>query len=105
MWDLCHPCLASYWWENLHRSASTHRAPTVSSPELIRWPQKGPSGGEYRERGFSRGCDLWLLAGGLGSEMALDLEERWHQKGNEMGLADSSVAISGSHTFQGVSAE
>lgn len=59
-------------------------------------------GGECRGRGFSRGYDLWLLAGGLGTEMALDLEERWHQKGNEMGLGDSFVAISGSHIFQGV---
>ena len=35
--------------------------------------------------GSSRVCDLWLLAVGLGTEVALDLEERWYQKGNEMG--------------------
>lgn len=77
----------------------------MSSPALVRGPRSGSWGGECRERGFSRGCDLWLLAEGLGSEMALDLEERWHQKGNEMGLGASFVAISGSHVFQGVSAE
>lgn len=49
---------------------------------------------------FHRGCDFWLLAGGLGSEMAPHPEERWHQKGNETGLGGSFVAISGSHIFQ-----
>lgn len=32
----------------------------------------------------SKDCDLSLLVVGLGSEMALDLEERWYQKGKEM---------------------
>lgn len=32
----------------------------------------------------SRDCDLSLLVVGRGSEMVLDLEERWHQAGKEM---------------------
>lgn len=41
--------------------------------------------GVQSERESSRGCGLRLLVVGLGSEMALYLEQGWFQMVNEMG--------------------
>lgn len=40
--------------------------------------------GVQSEMESSRGCGLWLLVVGLGSEMALNLEKGWYQMVNEM---------------------
>lgn len=64
-----------------------------------------------REWESSRGCALWLLVVGLGSEMALYLEKGWYQMVNEMGpwcspeAQGRDRATSEFHIFQGVTAE
>lgn len=59
--------------------------------------------GVQSERESSRGCGLWLLVVGLGSEMVLYLEKGWYQMVNEAQGRDR--ATSGFHIFQGVIAK
>lgn len=87
MWDLCHLVQVGILLVGEFMPFSKHTLSTYCVQLCAdQMALERPLGrGVQNKWGSSRGCDLWLLVVGLGSEMALDLEERWYQKVNEMG--------------------